>query len=353
MTQRRLLDAYKSKKDGERSDRIDRIVKEKFSESAQPKTSSMLKVRLIDATDPMPSKSPILIIWNADESECALRENMLIDMQLAMANGMRGRDMQLSSGKYTSIREIKTRPVDAINQYKRKVTFLSEIDGQQFRPYFNEFDTIGYCIEMDEAVSGQFQSIYIVDSHANILCLKFWNGLKEYAYDDIVSVGKFLIFSNLNWRSQQFTNVNGVLQAFATEFTICSECPKSDERKKLLDALRESFKAIDIDQFTSECCEIIRNKNPTTPLRPSNTSIDKTPVAISKAGCSSAEVSRFNRSNTRLTEPPILYGNEPPPLQGYYACAKSGKTPLRRSLGGSRLSRKPQKPMAQKENQNN
>lgn len=348
MTQNRLLGAYKMKKDEERVDRINRIVKEKFSESTQRKTSSMLKVRLIDATDPKPTKSPILVIWNADEGQLALRENMLIDMKAAVANGMRGKDIQLTSGKYTQIRELKARPIEATNQFKRKITFLAEIDDQQFRPFFNEFDTIGYCFEMDETVAGQYQSVYIVDAHRNVLCLKFWNGVKEYAYDDIVCVGKFLVFSNLDWRPTYCINVNGVLQAFATEFTICSECPKSDDRKKLVDALRDEFKAIDIDQYTVECSANKRNKNPTTPLRPSNTTVDKTPAGNSEAGCSSVAANRLNRS----IEQSFLYGTEPPPLQGYYACAKTAKTPLRRSLGGSRI-RKTPKPTTQKENQNN
>lgn len=354
MTQKRSLENYKTKVNEERMNRIDRIVKEKLSESTQRKSSSMLKIRLIDANDPKPNKSPILIIWNAGEAHSALRENMLVDMQSVIANGMRGKDIQLTSGKYTTIREAKCRPSAAVVQYKRKITHLAEIDGHHFRPHFNEFDTLGFCFEMDESKSGQFQAVYIADSHKNILCLKFWNGVEEYAYDDIVRVGKFLMFSNLDWRSQRPANVNGILQAFATEFTICSEYPKADDRKAILDHQRDEFKVIDLDEFTSECCDIIRNINSNTPLRPSSSSFNRTAGATNRSQCSSTPVDagkRLNTSSSRLVNESLSNEVELPLLQGYYASTRATKTPLRRSLGGSRFRRTPK--TSQKENQGN
>lgn len=335
--------------------RIDRIVKEKLSESTQRKTSSMLRIRLIDAHDPRPTKSPILVVWNADEAHSGLRENMLVDMRSVTASGMRGKDMQLTSGKYTKIAEIKNRPSTAHTQYKRRISHLSEIDAHRFRPHFNEFDTLGYCFDMDDPIGGQFQSIYIADAHKNILCLKFWDGVAAYAYDDIVCVGKFLLFSNLDWRSQRCVNANGVVQAFATELTICSECPKADERQAALHHLRDEFKALDLDDYASECRDIVRNKDPSTPLRPSNAPIGRTRDASDRGECSSTSAEagkgRLNTSNSRLANEPQFNGTELPLLQGYYASARAGKTPLRRSLGGSRL-RRTQKP-SQKENQDN
>lgn len=351
LTQKRLLENYQSKVNEERMNRIDRIVREKLSEATQRKTSSMLKVRIIDATDPKSTKSPILCIWNADVEQCALYENMLVDMRSVIGNGMRGRDIKLISGKFSTFFEIKSRPIDALDEYKRKLTFLAEITNpESFQPFFNEFDTVGYCFEIDESISGQFQSVFIVDAHKNILCLKFWNGVQAYAYDDIVCVGKFLIFSNLDWRPHNCKNANGFVQAYPTEYTICSECPKSDDRKNAFDHLRNEFKAIDLDQYTNACCEIVRNKNANTPLKPANSTINH---RIPAAECSSAAIASHSaKSDRRQSEQIPQYENDLPLLQGFYASARATKTPLRRTLGGSRL-RRTQKSITQKENQNN
>lgn len=351
LTQRRLLESYQSKINEERMNRIDQIVKEKLSENTQRKTTSMLKVRIIDMTDPKSTKSPILCIWNADAEQCALRENMIVDMRSVIASGMRGRDIKLISGKYTTFLEIKGRPTDALEIYKRKLSFLSEITNPvPFQPFFNEFDTIGYCFEMDERSPGQFQSVFIVDAHKNILCLKFWNGVQEYAYDDIVCVGKFLIFSNLDWRSYNCKNANGIFQAYPSEYTICTECPRSEDRENALVHLRDEFKAIDLEQYAHACSEIVGNKNPNTPLKAANSTNNHiTPVA---KGSSTTVTSLSAKSKGRQLDPILQYGSDLPPLQGYYASATATKTPLRRTLGGSRL-RRTQKSITQKENQSN
>lgn len=330
VTQKRLLDEYQTKISEQRRDKIDRIVKEKFAqEHTQKKASTMQKIRLIDASAPTITKTAILSIWNADDKYSSLRENTFIETKFITAKGMHGKDIQISTGKYSSIREIKQKPTSMHDQYKRRVTSLSDINLQQFKPQFNEFDTVGYCFEIENHTQGQFQSAFISDAHSNILCIKFWDGIKQYAYDNIVSVGNFLIFNNLDWRQSHNLNPNGFPQAFATEFTLCSVCPKSNEQKNALSQLQNEFKEIDMDQHRDECSERITRKN--SPLKSLNNTIKRNKsMSQSRIGNESVNINNQSSSITRQkSDTTILYGKEPPPLQGYYI---SGVTPLRRSL---------------------
>lgn len=350
VTQKRLLDEYQTKISEERRDKIDQIVKEKFAEEhTQKKSLTMQKIRLIDASAPTITKTAILSIWNADDKYSSLQENILIEAKFTTAKGMHGKDIQISTGKYSSIREIKQKPTSIHDQYKRRVTSLSDINLQLFKPQFNELDTVGYCFEIEDYTQGQFQSAFITDAHSNILCIKFWDGIKQYAYDNIVSVGNFLIFHNLDWRQPHNLNPNGFPQAFATEFTLCSVCPKLNEQKNALSQLQNEFKEIDMDQYRDECSERITRKN--SPLKSLNNTI-KSNKSMSQSRIENESVnSNQSTSITRQkSDTTILYGKEPPPLQGYYI---NGGTPLRRSLKLKKARPIGNEAMKHKENQQN
>lgn len=209
-------------------------------------------MRLIDATSPNAQKTCILSIWNGGELHGSLRENTVIDLKCVTANGYRGKDVQLTANSFTLIQQVQSVALSSHAPYMRKLTSLAEVNAEHFQPYFNEFDTIGFVLKIDDIVPNYpFQSVFIVDALKNILCIKFWGNIQQYAYDDIVQVNKFLVISQLEWRPQN--RHNRFSQAFVNEFTTFSESPKSTERSLQLASLRESINKLDFDEFIEAC----------------------------------------------------------------------------------------------------
>lgn len=257
-TQRRLLNNYQTKYTETKESEIAALVKEKMGAIENPSTSTPLqKVRLIDASSPVGAKTAILSIWN--DSYSSLRENTFLDLQNVTANGMRGRDIQLTAGSRSQLREIQSTPLDEHGQFARKLTPLAEIDMQLFKPLFNEFDTLGFVFQIDEPFPNHSQSVFIVDAMKNILCIKFWGSINHYAYDDIVRVNKFLVINHLDWRSQNRIYRDGIAQAFVTEITTFSENPKSDERATALRNLRTEFESLNQDEYVEFCCQKLQD----------------------------------------------------------------------------------------------
>lgn len=231
-----------------------------MSDIENPKKATPLqKVRLIDTIAPNVTKTAILAIWRANESHATLRENTFLDIRCVNANGMRGKDMQLSAGNFTVLREIQSKPSTIHAPYIRKLTPLMDIDPQQFKPHFNEFDTLGYVLEVEDSMPNAYQSVFIVDAWKNLLCIKFWGSIQQYAYDDIVQARKFLVISNLDWRPQNRVNHNGIPHAFVMEITTFSEIPRSTERAAALDRLRDEFDQLNLTEYEKICCEKMRS----------------------------------------------------------------------------------------------
>lgn len=284
-TQVKLLEDYQTKLNEEKQNKISAIVLKKLDAmGGQTKSIPLQKVRLIDATAPCASKTAILSIWNAGEAYATLRENTFLDIQNVTANGLRAKDVQLTANNYTVIREVRLTPTASHATFARRLTPLAEIDPQRFQPHFNEFDTIGFVLKVDEVVPNfPFQSVFIVDAFKNILCIKFWSSIQQYAYDDIVQVNKFLVISQLEWRSQNRFNRNGVAQAFVTELTTFSESPKSEERRLALWDFKQKIDQMDLNEFIESCSEklgdgVQANKENTSANISSNSSLNQTIV---------------------------------------------------------------------------
>lgn len=251
-TQRKLLEDYQTKFNDTKQQKIEEIVREKLADFEVPKSSSLQKVRLIDATAPNVTKTAILSIWNIDDSSTPVRENRFLDIRYVQANGMRGKDMQLTVNNYTIIREVQGNV--SHSDFMRKLTSLSDIDSQ-FKPHFNEFDTIGFVLKVEDVVPNSFQSVFIVDEHKNVLCIQFWGSIQEYAYEDIVNERKFIVIAHLDWRPQNRFCRNNIPQAFVTATTTFSESPRLAERADALADLRNRFSQLDLCKYIEECKE--------------------------------------------------------------------------------------------------
>lgn len=217
-------------------------------------STALQKLRLIDASTPSASKTVILSIWNANDSYSTLRENTFLDIKYVTANGMRAKDVQIVAGNSTQMREIHSlKPLPAHDAFARKLTSIAEIDPAQFKPAFNEFDTLGFVLKVEDPIPKQYQSVFIVDAKANIFCIRFWDCIQQYAYEDIVQVNKFLVITQLEWRAQNRLNRNYIPQAYANELTTFSESPKSVERASALQILKDEFDCLNLSEYLEIC----------------------------------------------------------------------------------------------------
>lgn len=300
MTQKQLLHDHQTLINDEKINKINKLASEKLKNwSTVVKTTPVLKIRLIDAKAPTICKMAILNIWNVTEDMVDIRENTFIEVQKAMAKNMSGRDVLITAYGSSSIRALPGHSAEQYASFRRKLTNLNEIDIRTFKPLFNEFDTIGYVLEMSEANPGQFQSVFVIDAHKNFLCIKFWHSVTHYGYDDVVQTGRFLCISHLDWRPQHSTNRNNLPQAFANEYTTFTENPKDKVNSNALESLRQEFRTLCLDDYITECRSELdkdvsnASNNAITPLRPSNLNVNnlsRTPVDYSPSPSQSVEM---------------------------------------------------------------
>lgn len=318
LTQKRILNDYQERIFDEKMSRVANIAKDRLNAWAKEmKSTPMLKVRLIDVLSPNSSKTAILTIWNASEESVDIHENSVIEIQKVVAKNMFGRHITINANNASSIREMPSRSQLNYDNFMRRLTPLSQIDPQNFKPQFNELDTIGYVFEIGDSVLGQFQSIFIVNGQKKILCLKCWEGITKYAYDDIVQVGKLLIINHLDWRPQYRTVQNtNIPQAFVTEYTIFTECAKSKKHSMELSKIQDELARRNLDDYIAECKQVLikdSTTNTVTPLKPTNmnmtmmrTTRELLPNISPLAVPVEERISRLN-----------AYGNLPPPKSIY------------------------------------
>lgn len=316
-TQRKLLSDYRCKHEENTTMRVNDMVKERLDASIkQTRQSSIQKIRLVDVSSPSSSKSAIFSIWNTNESHNFLRENMFLEVRNASANGMTGKDIQIKGGSYTLLRELKIPPLPEHAAFTRSITPLASIDCQKFKPQFNEFDTIGYVFEMEDVIEGSFQSVFIVDAQQHILCIKIWNGAKNYAFEDVIVVGRYLVVNNLDWRQSHTVDKYGMPQGFVNEYTTFSGNPKSKVQADALNQLRNEFNAIeDLEIYSYECSERLKMK---TSNQQGDVSFNTSAIQISILDRSFSESSiGLNRVTAQKKIERLNAYPDPPPLRNY------------------------------------
>lgn len=259
-TQHSMLFDYRQKVYEQRLDEISRRVKEKLNAENDQKTkvSRMLKIRVIDAQRP-DRKTAIVSIWNPKEHHMEiLREGRFIEMRNASASGLRWSELQISAGQRTTFRVISSPLLDRHEQMARVFTPISAIQPMEFQPIFNEFDTVGYVVSVEKEPYLRFQPVHVADAAGNLLCINFFIGVKEYAYDDVVQPGKCIAISQAEWRRTNQMKHSRIPQAYATEYTTFMEKPPSNHLKTPSENLRNAFESIaDIGRFVEQCRETV------------------------------------------------------------------------------------------------
>lgn len=288
-----MVNGYREKIQQEKNNEISLRVKEKFDKRAQnSKATPLLKIRIVDCDRPATSRSAILSIWNADECNFDLRENSFVEMSSVSANGLRGKDLLLTANRRTKIRNIETQTMtDAHITIRRKCYQLVDINGDSFKPSFNEFDVVAYVLHIEPVADSNFQIVSFVDSRANILHVKFWQGLKRYAFDDVIEEGKLLAIGNLEWRPLDGKSQHGWPQAFVTDLTTFSANPKSHAMTERLRQLTECFGRMpNKAAYVEECLSLVHARrdvgnvstDSTTVLSISNSSLTNRTLNTSK-----------------------------------------------------------------------
>lgn len=284
IAQRNCLYEYQAVVAAKRSEEISLRVREQLSleNKAKGKVTPMLKLKIIDAK--LPDITATLSIWNPSESVIEmLKEKSSIEVENSSACGIRYNELQLSAGKYTLFKTMPTKVVSPrVESFLRRVVTLLDINKGNFKPNFNEIDTIGLIVHIGQGVPKKFQPVYIVDDKRNMLCINFWAGLKAYAYEDLVTVGRILFVKDLQWRLVSTSNI--IPCSFATEFTVFTEKPKSAQTIELIQELKNGLQAHNLTEYIEECVAYIEKCKPSrtgtsiTPLL-SKMSGDKTPIA--------------------------------------------------------------------------
>lgn len=329
-TQKRLLNDYQTRINDKRNTRVSDMARDKLKNWAnETKSTPMLKIRMIDAAYPNPSKTVVLNIWNFAEDAVEIRENTFVEVKKATAKDKLGNDILITAIGSSSIREISKKPIELHKQYQSRLIPLAELDLQTFKPAFNELDTIGYVFQVGEVNNSQFQSVFIVDAQKHILCIKFWKGAAHYAYEDVVQEGRFLIICHMDWRPRNNSYSKNIPQAFVNEYTTFTECAKSKERSCALNDLRDDFGKLNVDEYITECrnqlhTDVSGLNSTTTPLRPTNfNSSYRTPNQPSTSK-QAAVVEKIIRLNASGYAPRHNYN-----LGARQSMRKNLKTPLR------------------------
>lgn len=314
-----MIISYREKCNQDKSEDVNLLMKRRIDEAdGSSQVKALLKIRVVDADHPTSSRTAILSIYNVDESHHDLHENTFIDVAHVFANGMHARDLLITTNSRSKICKIHSKPMtNGLTPIARNCFRLADVNDTAFKPTFNEFDVIAYVLHIEIArTDTPFQTVYFVDEHKNILLVKFWNGLKHYAVDNIIEERKILVIANLEWRSQHTKSTSGWPQAYASDLTTFVANPKSEMMSQRFREFTESFKQIAIvDDYIDAVMKLIDEQRDSSKIVPSS---GQTSVLSPSSGSNNNSTihnsiiknKMIPRSKTNIK---MLYGHKSPP----------------------------------------
>ena len=274
----------------------------RFIDSNDVSYIPILRLRVIDLyptyKDQKSSKtySGTVQLWRPTEEMLRiLKEGRRYRFFNTVANIIRDGEVQFRTTKMTKFSEIvsldkleNTCQVRNTSRFHRKLTPIDDIVfNSDFDPEFREVDLIGILVQVgtrtDKRFPGlspllerntnsakksfntsdvqPFETIYVCDTSLNLLAIKFWKGLQEYGFENLITLEPntcikspggdtlagttILYFQNLQWRafsSQEFMLKDGNSSVllpilFVTEQTKITKNPTDDKPTKIFEEI--------------------------------------------------------------------------------------------------------------------
>lgn len=244
VVQKRQLEEFKQKTLLERSEKVRQRVKERMDEDMSNE-SVLLRIKVASGTS-FTDHCGELWLWNPAEEldKYILLEGKSIEMENVMVTGMRNNILQLKSSRRTIIKESTNQNIHSPSSSGISRTFTKLMDIKSIREYspvFGEFDTVVIILKISRRISEKFQHVFATDDQTNLICLNFWNGLHEFSYEDLVTPGKVISLSNLQWRKN--SNSFGIPNGYVTELTVLTMSPGQVEQREEISKYSEFLEA--------------------------------------------------------------------------------------------------------------
>ena len=236
-------------------------------------------------------------LWRPSEEMLRiLKEGRRYRFFNTMANIVRDGEVQFRTTKMTKFSEIvnldkleNTSHNSTASRFHRKLTPIDDIVfNSDFDPEFREVDLIGILVQVGTRTDNRFpgtspllerntnsakksfntsnvqqpfETIYVCDTSLNLLAIKFWKGLQEYGFENLITLEPntlikspggdtlaattILYFQNLQWRafsSQEFMVKDGNSSIllpilFVTEQTKITRNPTDDKPSKIFEEI--------------------------------------------------------------------------------------------------------------------
>lgn len=205
------------------------------------KVSPVLKLRVLDmqeyVQDNSSARNGMLCVWHPNSTlSNELKEGNCFEFQYLQPNAFESfQEVRLSTTKGTVITPVEN-PGYLGDMFSRKLSSINDIVTPGFSPMFDEFDTVGVVTQIDVYKEGA-QVIHLGDQLENTLKVKFWKSLKDLGLADVITTGKVLACSNLQWQIGSAKMKVAFVQAW-TEFT---SNPKASHLKTGLQELQKTL----------------------------------------------------------------------------------------------------------------